>query len=257
MQRPRGDGQDTPEGTDYFRRFWGNAIRFLAPDPRLTPNRPQISRQASGAAVGETLVLTTHLVDKLFNPIRKADLTVKVTAPDRPDGTPGATVRMYPTDRFSRPGVYEYDVTLTEPGQWRVEVTRDDAKVREAVLKAKRVLAAVTKADEDKQLIAKAKRQLAIAKLAIAVEIITAGESRQEIRDARARPGAMADFAMATGGAAFAPDQIEQLLEKLNLTTHKVTRSYAIAVWNLPVVLVLFIGLISVDCLIRKRRGLV
>ena len=257
MQRPRGDGQDTPEGTDYFRRFWGNAIRFLAPDPRLTPDRPQISRQTSDAAVGETIVLITNLVDKFFNPIRKANVTVKVTAPDRPDGTEGATVRMYPTDNVSRPGVYEYRITLTELGQWRVEVTRDDAKVREAVLKAKKALAAAVKADEDKQLIAKAKRQLAVAEAAIAVETITAGESRQEIRDARARPGAMADFAEATGGAAFGPDQIEGLLEKLNLTTHKVTRSYAIAVWNLPAVLVLFIGLISVDCLIRKRRGLV
>ena len=30
------------EGEDYFRRFWGNAVRTLAPDPRLAPNRPQI-----------------------------------------------------------------------------------------------------------------------------------------------------------------------------------------------------------------------
>ena len=256
MQRPRGEGTDVPEGTDYFRRFWGNAIRYLAPDPRLTPDRPQISRKTSDAAVGQTITLTTRLVDKFFNPIRRANLTVTVTAPDRPDETPGETVRMYPSDTRSKQGMYEYDVTLTRPGTWRVEVARNDAKAREAIEKAKKALAAA-KTGEDKKAIAEAARVLAAAKAAIAVEEINAGESRAELKNPRARPGAMEDFAVATGGRAFRPDQLDQLLEKLDLATHEVTRSYAIAVWNLPVVLVLFIGLVALDCLIRKRRGLV
>jgi len=250
MQRPRGDEQEgEPEGTDYFRRFWGNAIRYLAPDPRLNPERPQIDRREPDAAVGQTITLTTRLVDRIFKPMRHADLTVRVTAPS------GKVVRMYPDDSESKQGVYEYDITLTEPGDWRVEAVHKEAEVMVAIKKAERNLAAAKKKKKDKALIAEMTRALEVVKSVIAVEEIRAGESRAELEDPRARPAIMRNFAVATGGRAFGPGEGEELLKTLDLATHLVSRSYTVAVWNLPALMVLFIGLVGLDCLIRKRRG--
>ena len=251
FQRPLGDeAAGEPEGTDYYRRFWGNAVRYLAPDPRLAPGRPQIARQKPDAAVGENYVLRTRLVDAYFRPITRADLTVRVTSPS------GEKYRMFPCDSFSKPGVYEYAVTLTEPGTWIVQAIQDEPKVLAAVAKAKKQLA-VAKGAEDQMAIRRATQALKFAESSIAVEKIRAGASLAEMEDPRARPALMEEFAARTGGQAFNSDQMDALLEKLDLVGHHVTRSYAIAVWNLPAVLVLFIVLVSLDCLIRKRRGLV
>jgi len=249
MMRPRGDeAKGIPEGTDYFRRFWGNAVRCLAPDPRLNPERPQIDRKKADAAVGETVALTTRLVDPFFQPIRKADLTIRVTSPS------GKVVRMYPRDGWSNPGVYEYDVTLTEQGDWRVEAVRDEAKVMAAIKKAENILAAAKK-KKDKAAVAKAEWDLEAAKAEIAVEEIQAGESRAELENPRARPDIMQDFAAATGGRAFRPHEADTLLKTLDLATHEVSRNYTVAIWNLPAVMALFVVLVGLDCLIRKRRG--
>ena len=251
MQRPIGDDETgEPEGEDYYRRFWGNVIRYLAPDPRLTPDRPQIDRRVSDAAVGQTMTLTTRLVNKLYQPVRKADLTVRVTSPS------GRTVRIYPCDSRTRQGVYEYDVTLTEPGAWRVEAIHEEDKVMKAVKKAEEALAKA-KREEDKAAIKKATFALEAAKAAIAVEEIEAGESRSEMQDPRSRPDFIAGLADATGGRTFRPEQVQELLDALYLVSHRVSRSYTVPVWNLPAVMIVFILLVGLDCLIRKRRGLV
>jgi len=251
MMRPRDDtAAGTSEGTDYFRRFWGNAVRYLAPDPRLNPERPQINRQSADAAVGQTVSLSTRLVDQAFRPIRKADLVIRVTSPS------GRTVRMFPCDSMSNPGVYEYDVTLTEQGKWRIEAIHRQAQVEASIAKATAALAEA-KASGDKAAILRTEQELAAAKAQIAVEEIRAGESREELEDPRARPEAMEAFARMTGGRSFRPEAADALLRELRPATHVVPRSYAVALWNRPAVLALFIALVAADCLIRKRRGMV
>ena len=110
MKRPA----DSP---DHFRRFWGNAVRFVAPDPRLRPHAPQLVRYQSASPVGERVTLATRLVDGTFRPIRGADLRVEATSPS------GRATRIYPRDGRQAPGLYEFDVELDEPGTWRVATT--------------------------------------------------------------------------------------------------------------------------------------
>jgi len=251
MQRPRGsDAEGIPEGPDYFRVFWGNAVRFLAPDPRIEPERPQIARQESHAEVGQTLTLTTRLVDRVFKPIRKADLTVRVTSPS------GKTLRMYPADSRSRPGVYEYSVTLDEAGLWEVTATHNESEVLEGIAEAEKAVEAA-ESDGDSGAVGQAKRTLAVAKARVARETIRAGESLSELEDPRAKPSAMAAFAQATGGHAFQPGQFRQLIDSLKLGSHSIKQRLTISIWNLPAAMILFIIIVAADCYIRKRRGMV
>jgi len=201
------------EGEDYFRRFWGNAVRAVAPDPRLEPNKPQIIRHQSETAVGQTITLSTRLVDGVYQPIRNADLDVKVTSPS------GKVSHIYPADGRSTPGLYEYDLALTEAGDWQVATT----------------FRGVTTAEK-----------------------IHAGSSLQELDDPRARPDVMESFAKATGGKSFTPeDAAKNLARALNLAPRHVQQSVTVAMWNLPATMIAFSLLVCLDCLIRKRRGMV
>jgi hypothetical protein len=74
----------------------------------------------------------------------------------------------------------------------------------------------------------------------------------------------MAELAKATGGIMYRPDRATggssasaaELLNHLSLTTRRVRQSYMVALWNLPLTMGLFVALVCVDCLIRKRRGM-
>jgi len=205
MQRPL-------DSVDHYRRFWGNAIRDLAPDPRLQPGRPQVQRYRSSVAVGQQLTMSTRLVDRTYRPVRLADLHVKVTKPS------GVHFSVYPLDGRGSPGLYEYDLDIDEPGKWSVETTHEQKTV---------------------------------------LETFTAGDSREELEDPRARPDAMTALADATGGRMYTPDQVDALLNKLDLSPRHDARTYTVAVWNRPLVMILIIITVSLDCLIRKRRGMV
>ena len=200
------------EGEDYFRRFWGNVVRSVAPDPRLEPNKPQIIRHQTETSVGQTITLSTRLVDGIYQPIRNAELNVKITSPS------GKISHIYPADGRSTPGLYEYDIALIEAGDWEVSTTYKNQT---------------------------------------STEKVHAGSSLQEMDDPRARPEAMKEFARATGGKSFTPaEAAKELVKSLNLEPRHFSQSATIPVWNLPSVMTLFILLVCLDCLLRKRRGM-
>ena len=201
-----------PEAEDHFRRFWGNAVRFLAPDPRIGPHRPQTLRYRSNTPVGQSITLATRLVDTLYKPVCGADLVVRVTSPS------GKGFCIYPRDGRGAPGLYEYEVELDEAGEWAVATTYKDQTT---------------------------------------VEKIVAGSSVEELDDPRARPDAMRDFAEATGGKVFSPEQGAALLAELDLSPRRFQQTSSLAIWNLPLTMLLFIVFVCVDCLVRKRRGMV
>ncbi len=200
------------DGEDYFRRFWGNAMRVLAPDPRLEPDRPQITRQQTSVAVGRTLKLSTRLVDSIFQPVRGADVRVKVTSPS------GRVTHYLPRDGRDTPGLYNYEIPLDEAGPWVVAVTNKDKTV---------------------------------------TETITAGNGLEELDDPRANLPAMTAFATATGGQAFNAADADAFLKSIDLTPRIVAETATVAVWNLPLTMILLIILVCLDCWLRKRRGMV
>ncbi len=200
------------EGDDYFRRFWGNVIRTLAPDPRLVPNRPQIIRHETNTPVGQAIAMSTRLVDPVYKPLRNADLDVRVTSPS------GKITHIYPRDGRKAPGLYEYQIMLDEPGGWEVVAAYKDQ---------------------------------------VSTETIFAGESIDELDDPRTKPAEMASFAQATGGRSFTPEQGDQLLGQLDLTPKTSVQMTTVAIWDLPAVMIAFAAIVCLDCVVRKRRGMV
>lgn len=200
------------ESEDHYRRFWGNVVRVAAPDPRLSPRSPVITRHKSRPAVGDRVTLSTRLVDESYRPLQGADLQVRIVSPS------GVASLAYPADSRQSPGLYEYDVTLDEPGVWEVTAKFGDR---------------------------------------VSTDRIVAGGSHEEMDDPGAKPTAMSAFAKATGGKAFTPDNASQLPGAIDFTPRLAASAVAVPLWNLPIVLVALIAIVCVDCVIRKRRGLV
>jgi uncharacterized membrane protein len=115
----------------YAQVFWGNAVRYLAPDPRREPNTPTIEEYGGRPAVGETLHLASELLDDFYQPISKAPLEVRVARPT------GLLVLHYPSDIPEVPGLYEYDVELPEAGEYRIETYHQGAKRSERVVEVR------------------------------------------------------------------------------------------------------------------------
>jgi len=200
------------EGEDYFRRFWGNAVRALAPDPRVQPNQPQVMQFQSSTPTGQTVTLGTRLVDSTFRPLTGAEVVVKVTSPG------GKVTMIYPRDGRASPGLYEYSIPLTEGGAWQVAVTHKDKTVNDVVM---------------------------------------AGTGEEELDDPRAKPEAMEDLAKATGGRTFTATEADALVESLQIKPRAYSQATSIPLWNLPITMVVMIGLVCVDTWLRKRRGMV
>jgi hypothetical protein len=94
-----------------------NAVRFLAPPPRSRTDAPDVRLLDPSPQVGQSVVLSTTLKDKNYDPIRNADLRVTATTPD---GSPWQTLNIYPRDLPDQPGYYEYSIPVDAPGAYEV-----------------------------------------------------------------------------------------------------------------------------------------
>jgi hypothetical protein len=89
-----------------------NIVRYLAPEPGLRAGNVNVVIADPAPVLGQTVVLSTLLRDKNYDPVRLADLKVVVTKPD------GQILTIYPCDLPDRPGYYEYRFLADQPGDW-------------------------------------------------------------------------------------------------------------------------------------------
>ncbi|MFZ4394070.1 MAG: hypothetical protein ACOYOU_00425 [Kiritimatiellia bacterium] len=90
----------------------GNIVRYMAPEPGVRAGSVNILVADPTPALGQTVVFSTLLRDKSYEPLRMADLKVLVTKPDK------QLLTIYPCDLPERPGYYEYRVQADQPGDW-------------------------------------------------------------------------------------------------------------------------------------------
>lgn len=91
-----------------------NIIRYMAPEPGSRAGSVNVVVADPTPSLGQTVTLSTLLLDKSYEPLRMADLKVLVKKPD------GQSMTLYPCDLPERPGLYEYRVLADQPGDWSV-----------------------------------------------------------------------------------------------------------------------------------------
>ncbi|MBM4163387.1 MAG: hypothetical protein FJ222_02955 [Lentisphaerae bacterium] len=94
-----------------------NIVRYMAPEPGLRAGSVNIVAEDPTPTLGDTVVLSTVLRDKSYEPVRGAELKVRVIKPD------GQSLTLYPCDLPERPGYYEYRFPADQPGDWTATVS--------------------------------------------------------------------------------------------------------------------------------------
>jgi uncharacterized membrane protein len=90
----------------------GNMVRYLAPEAGMRAGNLNIVPADPTPALGQTVVLSTLLRDKNYEPVRMAELKVVVKKPNK------QTLTIYPCDLPDRPGYYEYRFPADQAGDW-------------------------------------------------------------------------------------------------------------------------------------------
>jgi hypothetical protein len=124
---------------------------------------------------------------------------------------------MFPRDLPEEPGAYQYRIPLEQPGHYKVVVRHK-------------------KTESTREFLAGA----------------AAGEYADLSTD---QPGM--EQLVATARGRIAPAKASTWLNRLNYEPAHITVERDLQVWNSPLVLVLFLGLVCLDCYLRKRQGLV
>lgn len=187
-----------------------NIVRYMAPEPGSRAGGVNIAAVNPTPELGQTVVLSSLLRDKAYEPLRMASLKVTVTKPD------GQYLTLYPRDLPERPGYYEYRFLADQAGDWTATAMLG---------KDKRTTSLVVREPADEY-----------------TELAVNREGMQALADA-------------AGGAVV--DDLAAWVKQIE--TRPVTEPVArdLELWNSPAMLVLFILLVSLDCYVRKRQGLV
>jgi hypothetical protein len=92
----------------------GNVIRYMVPEPGSKAGSVNVAVSDPTPSLGQTVTMSTLLLEENYEPKRLVDLTVRVKKPD------GQFMMLYPCDLPERPGLYEYRVLADQPGDWTV-----------------------------------------------------------------------------------------------------------------------------------------
>jgi hypothetical protein len=128
----------------------------------------------------------------------------------------GISYRMYPRDLPEEPGHYAYRVALEQPGPYKVTAKLGTFEATKEFL---------------------------------------AGAAAGEFADLSVDRAGMARLVEATGGETVS-GPLESWLRTVDMQPAHQAVTRDLEVWNSWVVLLLFLGLVSADCYLRKRQGL-
>ncbi|MDT8368831.1 MAG: hypothetical protein RQ745_06460 [Longimicrobiales bacterium] len=165
----------------------------------------------------ESVPLTAEVLDSAYLAVNAAAVVASVTAP-------GGTVVETPLRwTIEEDGIYRGSVTLTEPGVHTIEVvaTRDGET------------------------------------LGSSSSFVQVGPSDEEYFDAARRTASLRRLAEVTGGRFYTPSTIHDLPEDLRFTGAGVTRVDERDLWDMPILLLLLLGLIGAEWGYRRFKGLV
>jgi hypothetical protein len=127
------------------------------------------------------------------------------------------TFRMFPRDLPEEPGAYQYRIPLEQPGPYKVNVKHKKTESTREFL---------------------------------------AGAAAGEYADLSSDRAGMEELVKTAQGR-IAPESTQSWLAGLDYQPTQVMAERDLQVWNSPLILVLFLGLVSLDCYLRKRQGLV
>jgi uncharacterized membrane protein len=167
-------------------------------------------------APGEALALRAQVHNEGFLAVNGAAVTASVLGPN------GEPVEVPLEWMVDKDGEYRGSFTASEPGLYRIRVS---ARVGDSVIVGRE-------------------------------DYVVAHDIQQEMFGAAQRPGVLERVARETGGRYYTPETAEALARDIVYTNSGTTVVEQLELWDTPAMFIALLGLIAVEWLLRRRRGL-
>lgn len=105
------------ERGDVLGRFWGQVVRYIAPDPRIVAQALNIQRDKPYYVRGETARLLLRPLDRYYGALRNRQVRLTVQRPDR------TTTEVLLNEDPSTKGFYPAEVLLDQAGAYEITAT--------------------------------------------------------------------------------------------------------------------------------------
>ena len=201
----------------YFKRFWQNAVRWLAQYRLSAPNKlAYIELEKNLYARGARGLLRVRALTPEYGPTHDAQLSLVVTTPS------GRTKQLSLAKDFTTPGLFTREVTFDEVGPYdfKLEASLDGEKL----------------ADDHVMVFVRA--------------------ANLEFENFALNDKLLRTIAYATGGQVFPGADAMAACDELQQTTHLVRRHTDRDVWDRWWWLAALVSLLTVEWFLRKRAGL-
>lgn len=197
-------------------KSWRQLVRWLVSD---VPNRVTLTFAKDNESQSANAArIEIRVVDKEFQPLNDASVSVKITGSDK------NPITLAPRLSETQPGVFTASFVADGANGWyRAEAT-------------------VTDADG--------------SAIDIAEEGWTPNLDAEEFKSLTPNKSMLENIAAQTGGQVYALDQLDDLVKKLPETEVPVTRTVTTSLWHTPWVFLLALGCFIGEWALRRQRGL-
>ncbi len=107
-------GSPVEEGHDPLKQFWRQAVRYVAPDPRLVADSLNLDLGGRHYAEGETIRVVCRPLNPNYEALANRKIRVEVIRPD------GRTSALLLRDNRDEPGTYRGRLTLEQAGTYQI-----------------------------------------------------------------------------------------------------------------------------------------
>jgi len=207
------------EGDDnrYFRKFWQNAVRWLAAYQLTVPNKPiRIWTGANRCEIGGTAEVFAEALDENYEPTQRARVWAELHTPN------GMTVRKKMAPLLDLRGEYRTTFKVAELGEFEVQA--------EALLDGRNV--------------------------GTDTALFYGDYPRGEYADLRVNRQLLKQIASRSGGQFLEQGHMEDLAARLKSATHERRTFRASCFWDNWVFYAIVISVLSLEWLLRRRMGL-
>jgi hypothetical protein len=224
-----------------FATFWRQLLRWLTSD---VPDRVTVTTSADVVGPREPVTLDAAVADSAYVMRNDARVVAHVTSPS------GATRDVTMEWAVDRDGEYRATFTPDEPGLYAVKVDADIAGATKAAPARSAVGGAAAKSDAGTPG-SDYRSEPAF------VRANAESEVGQEFFDAEMRASLLERISRETGGRFYTPTTVNSLPEDIALSKRGVTVVNQMDLWDMPIVFLLLVSLVTGEWAYRKKRGLV
>ncbi|MEW6359270.1 MAG: glutamine amidotransferase [Planctomycetota bacterium] len=208
-----GEGEDN----EYFRKFWQNALRWVAAYQYKVPNNPiLVSSDRAKYALGDKAEIAVQVVDDQYRPASDAQVSATIQLPSE------EKIKK-PLERdVNRPGRYVLNFPVEQAGRYTVTAS--------AKLHGEEVGQDVVK--------------------------FSCKQVDLEKRDYEINRDLLAYIAEQTGGKCIRPEEMGKVIGELKESTHEEQSYVEKSFWDNRYFYTLILGLLCVEWFFRRRQGL-